>query len=160
CPVCNNKVSESIVDELDQHLLALSSEQDRKIQEELETVRKRLCRLDQTLATLGSLKMEHERAWTLLSKASEVIHSAIGREISSDEDPLAVAEGEINRLESEIAVVSGAVKEQQDRINQIEAIARLVDEIDNIVRLRERVESLGQIRRIPEWATMIKAQEA
>jgi DNA repair exonuclease SbcCD ATPase subunit len=160
CPVCGSVVSGSISDELERHLVNVSTDKDQKLNRELDAMRKSLRELDQATITLANLQRELARATPLVLEAKTGIESVLGRQLRPDEDPGAVADAEIRTLETEIGTVSAAVQQQQQRVDEIEVVADLIDQVGRVLELGRRVEDLGDIRNAPEWAAMVKAQQS
>lgn len=159
CPAClRPDVPTDIRERLQKQLFATSTEEQQKLQADLENVNKELEKANGAGENLKTRSEELDRAKEAIGQERTKLARALRRVIRDDEDPVAVADAEIGKLESEINVINQAVQQLHKRIATIETEAKKVDQIGRIIALEERVTSLGQIRKSSEWEAMIEAQ--
>ena len=161
CPAClRPDVPRDIRERLQQRLYPTSTEEEENLQADLEGVRNELVKANEAAAKLKSLSEELDRANQALEQERAKLAEALAQIIREDEDPLAVANREIKKLETDITTIYQAVQQLQTRIGAIDAEAKKVDQIGRIIALEERVKSLGEIRKSSEWQAMIQAQRS
>lgn len=161
CPVCLQEVQR------DPLLIELRCRSETALTHEEQDLHARLREINELLKQLGKNHDELKQMSDQLARAVErqsgelsTLERTLGRPIREGEDPLAVADAEIQRLKAEIDIITKAVEEFHNRINQIESEAKKVDHVGDILRLQQRVSSLGKIRDTPDWRAMVDAQRA
>jgi exonuclease SbcC len=150
CPVCGNQAPD-LLESLRQEWevkLQIQSKQSREKIKALQTQEKRLRIAADEYKTWND-KMEAVKKD--LVRVCKEIGSLLCRDIKAEDDPLALLNEEADKIERQLKRLVKAVKEKQDRLDQIEQELEKVRIIDNVLRLEEKREIIDQIEQSAEF---------
>ncbi len=156
CPVCERKVSETFASELEHRLGAGITEAEKTLRVELDEVVSRVDELAGHLAELERLMAGAMAARERLSRERRFLEETLGYAVAEDEDPAAVSAIEIEKAEAELRKLRETVEAWMEELSQIEAEGRKMETVSRLLELETRMETLGDLRRTPEWKLMVE----
>jgi DNA repair exonuclease SbcCD ATPase subunit len=161
CPAClRDGIPTNIVDRLERRLEAEATGQENELQHQIDEFLQKLNFEKELGNKLAALEQAVDQAEGRLSTCQKNLATDLGHEINNEESPAYVVKAEIETVANELEGVKKAVADLQHKVAAIEMAAKRVDQIGAILAAQQRVECLAQIRRMPEWKEMIRAQEA
>ncbi|MEK7996633.1 MAG: AAA family ATPase [Planctomycetota bacterium] len=161
CPVCLQLIPRTeLVVALRRRVETALSQQERTLRTRLGEIGEQAGRLRKAQELLQNLSAQRELAVRRLGEQRNKLEEVLGRAVREHEDPLAVADAEIQAVKAELDVIARAVEDFHRRLNAVQTEAQKVDRVGQIGQHQERVDKLGETRDTPEWQAMLAAQRA
>ncbi len=149
CPACEQTI---VPEKILERLRAWQEEfagRTRSTQKEAQEITQKMNALSQNEKTLRALiEQDIPEAERAVQKAVASLLEALGSKVERDEDLVAVARKRLNSIEDDL-----------DKIEGIDREAEAIESIANVLKRKEKIRDLEQVRQSPEWKALDRARD-
>jgi len=160
CPVCEQSVSPSLREELEQRVLAAASEEESRLGDELARLADEIGELENRAEQRRLIEANLERARNRLAEEEQRLETLLGHSLSEDEDPLVFLRIQIDACGDCLAELQKNVEHWLAQLTGIAQAARKMDVLGRIASLEARTRKLAAVRETAEWRDMVAQQGA